>query len=209
MKIKLAILALAGVFFWRGEVRADTITTGDLSFTCRGGCIAPTPITPSTFAASAPTAGSFTYDNTTNQFLNFTLTWDGITFGVDGLTETNYLALLSIGPNVQKWTGTCIAGLVNRWPQFSCDDAIDFTLFLLDGNTVTDVLDLATHPGVFVISPANPTTYPYDAADGTITATDLVTTTPEPPLLVLLGTGLLGLYKSASRRRHQSVRQSQ
>ena len=201
MKIKLAILALAGVFFSGGGLRADTITTGSLSFTCQGGCVTPTPITSSTFAASAPTAGSFTYDNTTNQFLNFTLTWDGITFGVNGLTETNYLALLGIGPNVQRWTGNCIAGLVNRWPQFSCDDALDFSVFLVNGNTVTDELDLTTPPGgVFFISENNPTTYPYDTASGLITATDLVTTTPEPPLLVLLGIGLLGLYKSASRR---------
>lgn len=190
MKIRLAILALAGVFFNAGEVRADTVTTGNLSFTCGGGCIAPTPITQSTFAATAPTAGSFTYDNSTNQFLSFTLTWDGITFGVNGLTETNYLALLSMGPNVQKWTGNCIAGLVNRWPQFSCDDALDFTVFLLNGNTVSDALDFGTQPGVFFISETNPTTYPYDTAGGTITATNLVTTTPEPPITRLLVSGI-------------------
>jgi hypothetical protein len=203
MKIKLAILALAGVFFWGGEVRADTITTGDLSFTCRGGCTAPTPITSSTEAVSAPTASSFTYDNTTNQFLNFTITWNGITFGVDGLTETNYLALIGIGPNLQEWTGFCMAGAVFQWPQFSCDDGSGFSLFLLDGNTAFDGL-----MGIFISATA-PTTYPFDNSTGTITATDLVTTTPEPTSFVLLGTGLLALYKSASRRRHQPVRQSQ
>jgi hypothetical protein len=196
MKSKLAILALVLVCLWGRAASADTITTGDLSFTCQGGCVAPTPITSSTFASSAPTSGSFTYDNTTNQFLNFTLTWNGITWGANGLTEDNYLALIGVGPSQQRWFGFCIAGLVNRWPQFSCDDGIGFEMWLHNGNTVSDRLSNVNPPGrIFFVSETDPTTYPYDQAEGTMTATDLVTTTPEPTTvgLLLLGIGALGL----------------
>jgi hypothetical protein len=74
MKTKLAILALALVCL--SPARADTVTSGNLSFTCLGqGCL-------------SPTSGSFDYDNTSNQFLNLTLTWDGLNF---------------LGPPVQIW----------------------------------------------------------------------------------------------------------
>ncbi len=198
----IAIIVLFLAIGSRGA-SADTITTGNLSFTCQGGCITPTPITPSTFASSAPTVGSFVYDNTTGQFLNFTLTWNGITWGVSGLTEANYLAIRGIGPNQQEWFGVCIAGLVNRYPQFSCDDGIGFEMWLFDGTTISGQLaDISPPGGISFISETNPTTYPYDTAQGTMTAVDLVTTTPEPGTvgLLLLGIGFALIVNNRQNR---------
>jgi hypothetical protein len=183
---KLPYIALVGLFLAMGArcASADTITTGALSFTCNGGCGQN-----GLNGYSAPTAGFFTYDNTAMQFLNFTITWDGITWSVAGLTEANYLALIGVGPNQQHWSGVCIAGTL--FPQFPCDDALDFQLFLFDGNTVSDVLN-----GTF-ISETNPVPFPIDQVSGAMTATDLVTTTPEPTVagLLLLGIGFALVVK--------------
>lgn len=157
---------------------ADTVTTGNLAFTCNGGCTVG-PV----FSSTAPTFGSFTYDNTTGQFLNFTFTWNGITWSATGMGQANYNALLGVGPNVQMWNAYCIAGTVFQWPQYSCDDEIGADMFLLNGNTASDPA------AVTWVSEMSPTPFPYDEATGTMTAVNLedpVIPTPEPSALWLL-----------------------
>jgi hypothetical protein len=166
--VLFALLALA----LPAAALADSITTGDLSFTCRVGGCSP---------GGAPTSSSFTYDNSTKQFLNFTIVWDGITWGFTGLNEANYDALIGQGPNQQDWTAFCMASPV--FPQFPCDDGFGFDLFLLDGNTVSDSLQGT------VISETNPVPFASDSGIGAMTAINLdrgPTPTPEPETWILI-----------------------
>lgn len=177
---KLSYVGLVVLFLAIGARRAsaDSITTGNLSFTCDGGCGGS-----GIFGHTAPTAGSFTYDNTTNQFTNFSITWNDIVWSVSGLTETNYLALNGIGPNQQRWFAFSNASVM--LPLSFCDNGCGFQVFLVNGTTVTDDLN-----GTLVSFTAPVPTFPYDAASGDIAATDLVTTTPEPAVAGLLLVGL-------------------
>jgi hypothetical protein len=195
MKTCLAMLALVLVC---SAAKADTITSGGLSFTC----IIPSPCyTPPTGPSigtvpqdvgTAPTSGYFIFDNTTDQFLKLTFTWDGIVLSATSFDDPSsgavlsepagYLALLS---GTMVWDAYCVASISAPWPTTSCDaeEFFDVHIGVEDG--------VFLQPRSFVSG--NASTYPTDAARGLVTATDLVTTTPEPSLLVLLGIGLMGL----------------
>src|SRR5215471_17454847 len=163
---------------------ADTITSGSLSFTCPA-C---------SFGDIAPTSGSFVYDNTTNQFLSIDVTWDGVPLVLNGAAivlppptdeAKAYLDLIGQGIPL-TWEGISVG------PAFvdgcGASPPLRFAFFEnRHANPNTDVgicLGWATFPPTF------------DPAVGTgfVTATDLVTTTtPEPPSLLLLAAGLIGL----------------
>jgi hypothetical protein len=97
MKSKLAYLALVLVCLWGRTASADTITSGNLSFTNLN------------VQGTTPT-GSFIYDNSTKQFVQFTVLWDGFIWGMNGLGPDNFNALMGIGPNEQKFNMYCIGG---------------------------------------------------------------------------------------------------
>jgi hypothetical protein len=184
MKTRRAMLILALVClacFWGREIKADTVTSGNLSFTCDSGSCGPTG---NTFDFStAPTAGSFVYDNTTNQFLNVTVTWDGMPLHsslseiVGG--ETVYLGLIGLGSAPPAWDAICTAGTIE---QGHCGGLFGFLIF--------DPSSPQIRVGLAPLDTANPE-FPNDAAGGIVTATDLMTT-PEPTasVLLLMGMGL-------------------
>lgn len=168
---KLVGIALLGFFLGLGTcgAYADTITTGNLAFATFG---SPSPMSP------LPTDGSFAYDNTTNQFLSFTATWDGMTFDMTfGATQADFLKLTDASATPLTWSGICIPSTVN--PTVPCDGSFGFSASVanfLFGQTA---------------GPVTPTVGFAEAA-GTFTATQIVTT-PEPGAvgLLLLGIGLV------------------
>jgi hypothetical protein len=182
MKSKLAILTLVLVCLWGREAKADTVTSGNLSFTCDPESCGPTG-NPFDFN-TAPTAGSFVYDNTTNQFLSVTVTWDGMPL-YSNLSEivggeTVYLDLIGLGSSLLRWDAICTAGTIE---QGHCGGLFGFLVF--------DPSSPQIGVGLAPLDTANPE-FPNDGAGGTVTALDLVST-PEPPLFVLLMLGLTGL----------------
>lgn len=68
MKV-LTACAFLLVIFCSLRVRADVLTTYDISFTLTSGTL-------------LPTSGSFTYDSTTPQFTNFIVDWDSLVFNL-------------------------------------------------------------------------------------------------------------------------------
>jgi hypothetical protein len=177
---KSQCVALLGLFLAIGarSAYADTITTGNLSFALFG---APSPSSP------LPTAGSFAYDNTTNQFLSFTATWDGMTFDFAfGATQTNYLALIDSIASPVTWSGICIPSTVN--PTVPCDGTFGFSLFA----------------GTFLAGqpPSGPLTPTVDFAEasGTLTVTQVVTTRePGSADLLLSGIGFALVMRKRKR----------
>jgi hypothetical protein len=185
MKTKLAFLALVIVCSWGREASADTITTGNLSFSIfDGSCINVSPGD----GCTAPTAGSFVYDNTTNQFSSITVTWDG--FELVGRSEgsgeqTAYLELIGASSSQLVWSGLCTAGTIT---QGHCGGEFGFAFF--DHSSV--------NIGLGPLSTPNPE-FPNDSAGGIVTATDLVTTTPEPTAAMLLMLGISSAFALRKR----------
>jgi len=175
---KLVGIALLGFFLGIGTcgAYADTITTGNLAFATFGN---PSPMSP------LPTGGSFAYDNTTEQFLSFTTTWDGMTFDLaSGATQADFLALTDASATPHTWSGICIPSTVN--PTVPCDGSFGFSASvanLLFGQTT---------------GPLTPTVGFAEAA-GTFTATQIVTT-PEPGAVGLLALGI-GLVLALGNRK--------
>jgi hypothetical protein len=193
MKTKLAILALVVVCLWGRTASADTITSGNLSFTCQG-CGQS-----GVFVNTAPTAGSFVYDHTTNQ-LSLTITWDGVRLGFVGRpaeSADDFADLISSSPLQVAWFFQCIHSGV--FPTAPCDTT-DFDLGFHNPAFPAGIpndFPIALQPSSF-----GPGTFTnvYDMAGGFVTATDLVTTTtPEPTTVGLL---LLGsAFALALRKR--------
>jgi hypothetical protein len=125
------------------SARADSISSGTLSFTLDSCCV-------------APTSGSFTYDATTNQFLNFSVIWDGMTFDLSHATQTTYLAMSGAIPTPLFWTAACEPSTVN--PTVPCDGLLDFQISAGDyvsGFAVRPLMpsaDLAVGGGKFAVS---------------------------------------------------------
>jgi hypothetical protein len=182
MKSTLAFLALVMACLWGRAASADTITTGDLSFTCNICGV----LQNGNQINTAPTGGSFAYDNTTNQFLSLLITWDGVTFTFiggqpsindPGNAEAVYLALIGSAP--VYWDGICLH-LPND--PFPCEEAEGFRLDGFFGSYVSGAFPFIN-----------------DETGGLVTATNPVTTTPEPPVIGLLLMGI-GFVLALKRR---------
>jgi hypothetical protein len=198
MKSKLAFLVLvmvcAGVLaFSAGLAKADTITTGDLSFLCRGGC-GP--------GATAPTSSSFTYDH---GLLSLDIVWDNVQWSWDfgSFSKDFYRSLTGKSDYKAVWVAYCLVGSGDL-PGQCGDNGIDFYLFLVNGcldavcttfapdATIRDQIDFTSATAFADMLP--------DGASGTVTANGVkshaainsadVVSTPEPPVLTLLLSGL-------------------
>jgi hypothetical protein len=185
MKSKLAILALVLVCLWGRVASADTITTGNLSFICTPSC------------NDTPTNGSFAFDNTTNQFLSFTTTWDGMDLvfaNTPGNGQRAYLDLIGASPIPLSFFFICNSENLPTPLVFSPCGMANFYV-LSEGFAIPYLLVGGPTSG----SGGNPAFFD-DGAAGVVTATDLVTT-PEPATasLLLLGIGAIGLLYTASK----------
>jgi hypothetical protein len=188
-------------------VRADSVVTGTLGFTCDGGCQPPMGSEYNT----APTSGSFTYDKATQQFLSFSINWDGWTWTepLSQLTQADYLAFIGKSLFAEHYFIGCIAGTIAPWPQFSCDQTSWFETWRAGHN----MGPFGGGDGYASITPG-PSTYPIDTASGTMFVTDLdkadkadPVATPEPGTIVLGGsTLLLLLANSLGIRKPQNSR---
>jgi hypothetical protein len=146
--------------------RGDQITAGKLDFTCVD-CVAPVG-----GASTAPAHGSFSFDNTTGEFLNVVLTWDGMKF--DGTDVQNPVAMYQqLTTTGLPWSAACVS-------------------FEPDCGTVLQVV-FSTPLGFidFLPEPNSLPRFSYDLADGTVSATHLkdpaaTVPTPEPATVVYL-----------------------
>lgn len=146
-------------------------------------------------------AGFFTYDADVPQFTNFHVMWNGADFDLthdantlDGHGRCGEAAAgAELGFRIVSGTTACPADQL--WHAFSSGGtAHSFYLFASarpDGGDIS----VAIFGGL-------PTAVPAGRGDGTFTIAPTATV-PEPTLLVLLGTGLLGAVL-ARRRRVQS-----
>ena len=89
-----SVLCLAfALFFIVPCALADSLTVGTITFTAAQGSI--------------PTAGSFVFDNTTNVYTSFTITWDGAVFDyvASGMLNPFHNTLANSG----TWSGNAPA----------------------------------------------------------------------------------------------------
>ena len=191
MKLKLPYLALVLVCsaICTCDASADTITSGGLSFTCP----ACSDVLQSGVADIAPTSGSFVFENTTNHFLSIDVTWDGVPLVLNGAAivvptptdeATAYLDLIGQGIPL-TWEGISVG------PAFvdGCGASPPLRFAFFENRHANPNTDVGICLGWATLPPT------FDPAVGTgfVTATDLVTTTPEPPSFLVLAAGLIGL----------------
>jgi len=175
-------------------VKADTTTTYNIDFNTNNG----TP--------PAPTAGSFTYDSTTQTFSDFTVNWDGQMFDLTG------------GANNPDISGTvpCLDGKTGAAASFALLDGAcnppDPTFFTdwTGGILFDSVFGFATEDGgsnsitVNSNALAESSIVPFFSGGGwTITAE--VAAVPEPSSLIPIT--LLGLF-AARKRIAQGLRRA-
>jgi hypothetical protein len=191
MKMSFRLSMLAVWLLCSAAVRADSVVTGTLGFTCDNGCQPPHGV----FYNTLPTSGSFTYDKTTQQFLSFGFSWDGWNWSepLSQLTSADYLAMIGKGSFVERYFVECIGGTVNPWPKTSCDDSgAYFQTWRAD--PTHNSCCFGGGYGTPIAFPG-PSAYPIDVANGDIFVTDLdkAVSTPEPPTFALIVGGILYL----------------
>jgi hypothetical protein len=144
---------------------ADAITTYNINFT--------------TSLGDSPSAGSFTYDSTTQSFSDFTVTWEGLLFTLTGAANDPS----TLGP-------PCSGGQTGAAASFA----------LLDGTcspntewfvgpqptTLTPEFTFASESGSIAIFNFNPSDFPPGSGESSGGWT--ITAVPEPESAVLLAT---------------------
>jgi hypothetical protein len=157
------------------SARADETTDGTFVFSLTSG--------------SAPTAGSFVYDNTTSEFTSFSITWDGLTYTPSipiGNDEAVFDNLPTSPTDAETWCG---AG-----PTSSGQSCIPVESVYGAVGGLQPGFYLFIPNGVEFFAIGQPATTNMDDAyaTGTYTVTE-TTVTPEPASMVLFGTGLVGI----------------
>lgn len=172
MRVKLLALAsaLAAMSLLMTSIAsADVVTDATLSFTATTG--GPTP------------TGSWSFDDTTQSFVSFTVSWDG------GVTHFESLAR---NPSVPVATNGTWCAAAFAAPQPTLCGLYSLDQLLMDGI------------GGGVVSPESFTDI-HAMGQGTYTlASETTFNTPEPSTLTLFGTAMAGLgcgYALRKRRR--------
>jgi hypothetical protein len=161
------------------NARAGSITDYTIHFHCfsSGGCL-PQP------------AGVFVYDDSTNQFIQFSVMWDGDSFDLTSAANS---------PDITGGGPPCIGGATGPQATLAlmttCDssEGTDW-LGQLDGSG-QPLFQIFTHdffPGID-ISEAVAGPPPANDAAGFVTSSVTSSATPEPDTFVLFGTGLVAL----------------
>jgi hypothetical protein len=173
------------------NTRADSITDGTINFTL-------------TVGAPLPTTGSFVYDDTSNQFLNFTVGWDELTFNLTSAANS---------PTITAGGPACISGDTGAQATLALMDVCDTAGAYWDGTSPTmPVHAVPTFafvaagplPGPQLITMAvfytSPTTDTRDVGLGSYVTTT-TTNMPEPGAGSLLLSGLGIVFVLAIRQR--------
>lgn len=177
MRKSLWIIALVLAGIVAPIAHADVLTNYMLSFTSTTGTLPTSPVT-------------ITFDNTTNQFTLFTVTWDGLAF--DFASELNAAANQNIDGVAACAGSTKAASFLLSATVPAC--LADFPLGwfgTVGGGTGSMDLETSATSDVISISTSNSAT----SAFGTFSVT------PEPASIILLGTGLLALGGSLRRKK--------
>lgn len=186
MRKSLWIIPLAFAAIGVPNARADTLLDYSITFTTNAVNIA------------AP-VGSFEYDNTTNQFTNFTVSWDGLIF--DFTSAANNPSIISGGPGCSVApTGpqTTYALMATCTPS-NFPVVWEATAQVGGGNPASSMSIAAGTPYVDYVTIGSQSsgfpTIPAVAASGNVSAVSFTgtTITPEPGTgsLMLMGIGFV------------------
>ncbi|HTW67953.1 MAG TPA: PEP-CTERM sorting domain-containing protein [Bryobacteraceae bacterium] len=183
---------------------ADTITTYDINFTGTGG-------------GPPPSAGSFTYDSTTQTFSDFTVTWENLLFTLTG--SANNPDILGTVPCLNGATGAA-ASFALLSSACSSPSAPFETSWGLTVNptTLIPIFEFLSANGpspsdaIIVQSTSltgNPSLANGNPTPGTWTITEVsqTSTVPEPNSALLLATLFCaGVFLARKRRTSSSIR---
>lgn len=194
MKSHLWVLASVVMFASVSDLRADVVTTYDISFNSL--------IT----GALLPTAGTFTYDSTTQMFTDFRVNWDNYTWDLRGAANN---------PLIEGAPVACIGGTTGAAASFElltvCNNGApdDWAGSTTSGNNYFFFADPngAFVPGsVYILASGSASL--GQLAVGTYSVSVATVATPEPSSLPLLGSALIVIlsttlfrkWKPSSRR---------